>query len=56
MDSIPDCAQNVLYPEVMADLQRSNRYFHVIDLNKRTENQYPLLGHFFTYNTTAVKT
>ena len=29
--------------------------FIVQDLNRRTETQYPLLGHFFTFSTTAVK-
>ena len=45
----------IQYTEVTANQLKSNDAFIVQEWNRCTEIQYPLLGHFFIFSTTAVK-
>ena len=55
MDFSTAFIQNILYTDVSADLQRSNRCFHCARLESTYWNSVSTLGHLFTFSTTAVR-
>ena len=55
MDCSTTFIQNIQHTEVTANLLNAIDAFIVQDWNRCTEIQHPLLGHVFTFSTTAVK-